>query len=340
MKSDYLKTYNVKHGLDLTELLEKCLEMTKYAHKNRCVSTAEVKHFGIRSQISNALIRKYCKQKNLKSIHNIVIPINGIRFFKWDGLHIKIPCLKAEISFIHNLYPDVIRPVYMEFDKEYVHICCEVKHVDEYTPETRLGVDRNTTGHVVVASCPETGKTYKFGKNCLFIHKKYSSLRRKAQKTGMKKRRHKFRNVKKLKHRESNIIMNINHHISKEIVKIAKEDKSIIVLEELSGVREKNKITKNFRYSLNSWSFGQMEYFIGYKAHLQGVPVAFINPEYTSQECSRCGGVGKRIGKYFRCDCGHHDHADVNAGFNIAHRFYIDRDMQKGHSGFPKGATT
>lgn len=338
MKSEYLKTYNVKHNLDLKEMLKVSKELVSYALNNHCNSSAQVCYFGLKSAIANGLIRKYCRQKGLKEVSNIVIPINSTQHFRWDGLHIYIPCLKAELSFLHVFNPEVIKPLYIELDEEYAHIVCEVEHIDEYEPETRLGVDRNTTSHCVVASIPETGKTFKLGKSCQHIHTKYSKLRRHAQKEGAKKNRHKYRKVKKLKHRESNIIKDINHKTSKEIVEIAKANKSIIVLEDLTDIRKTTKSRKSFRYSLNSWSFYQMESFIGYKAHLQGVPVAFVEPAYTSQECSRCGNIGHRDGKQFQCGCGHRDHADVNAGFNIAHRFCIDRDMRKGSTDTPNGA--
>ena len=44
--------------------------------------------------------------------------------------------------------------------------------------------------------------------------------------------------------------------------------------------------------------------------------------------CSRCSHLGHRNGKTFECTkCGHKDHADANAGFNIANRAYMCNDL-------------
>ena len=119
-----------------------------------------------------------------------------------------------------------------------------------------------------------------------------------------------------------------------------------IKLEYLRGIRNA-KSSGNFRYSLNNWSFYQLGQMIEYKARLLGIPVAHVDPYHTSKECSRCGLIGNRSGKSFKCpSCVHIDHA--NASFNIALRpiyvkdidqLHADRDVCKGNTDIPKEAT-
>ena len=161
----------------------------------------------------------------------------------------------------------------------------------------------------------------------------------------------KYKKVKLIKDRESRLIKDLNHQVSREIVNIAKRSKSGIKLENLKGVRNNRRHAKSFNYNLHSWSFYQLEQFIKYKAKLEGIPIIYVEAKNTSKECSRCGDIGVRTGKKFECpNCGHVDHADANAGFNIAKREPIgvrtsigrldkDRDLFKGNTDIPRGAT-
>lgn len=54
-----------------------------------------------------------------------------------------------------------------------------------------------------------------------------------------------------------------------------------------------------------------------------GVLVVKVAPQYTSQKCSHCGHVDKnsRDGEKFICtNCGHFDHADLQAARNIRNK--------------------
>ncbi|GCC11646.1 putative transposase DNA-binding domain protein [archaeon] len=169
------------------------------------------------------------------------------------------------------------------------------------------------------------------------IHKKYKSIRVYLQKNG------KYRKVKQIRNREQRIVSDMNHKISRKIVDMARENKSGLKMEDLKSIRNA-KPTKSFRYSLNSWSLYQLRQMIEYKAKLLGVPIVYVNPQYTSQECSGCGLIGSRNSKVFKClHCDHADHADVNAAFNIALRqgrgqSVADIDVTEGNTDILKEA--
>lgn len=124
-----------------------------------------------------------------------------------------------------------------------------------------------------------------------------------------------------MKFKEARIIRDQNHKISRELVDLAKAKQMGIRLEDLSRIRERTnkKSSKKTRRITNNWNFYQFRQMVEYKSRICGVPVEFINPAYTSQTCSKCGNVGERLKKEFKCSfCGHADHADANAAFNIA----------------------
>ena len=91
--------------------------------------------------------------------------------------------------------------------------------------------------------------------------------------------------------------------------------------------------------------FGQLAVPLRFLSKLQGIEVVYIDPRYTSKSCSRCGLIGNRNSKEFKCPhCGHVDRADTNAALNIGKRSLsidrsiADRDVIEGSTDTPKGA--
>ena len=117
---------------------------------------------------------------------------------------------------------------------------------------------------------------------------------------------------------------------------------------DLKSIRKTAKSRRKNRYTLNSWSFYQLQMMIEYKAKKLGIPIFYVEPQYTSQRCSDCGHIEKtnRKGKLFQCvECGKVENADVNAGFNIAElhqlsisQFSKESDLLKGNTDIPKEA--
>jgi len=302
-------TYKIRHNIDLSTELRQARQVADFALKHRTLSTSAVKHIGLKSVISNQILRKYGRNKTIKQVHSVklTVPNQGIRT---KGKEIAIPCLKFSLTF-DKPYQKINQ---IELSKEYAFVSITVSEKPVIEPIQWLGVDLNATGHCAVVANETTGKVLKLGKKANHVHLKYKNSRKKLQEQG------RYKQVKKIKNRESRIVRDLNHKISRRIIDEAVKQNAGIVLEDLEGIRKTKKQARSFRYALNSWSFYRLRLFIEYKAKLQGIPVVKIDPRYTSQQCSRCGLLGERTGKKFKCSCGNVEHADVNAAFVIALR--------------------
>jgi putative transposase len=313
-------TFKLRHDKDVGLLLRLAFDVAVFTVKNKIKSPNTTFVKDVRGDLPSAIacqvMKKYGHQKTIKEVHNVnlIVPGQGIKYFE-ETNSIWIPCLKLHLE---NTIPyEFVKINQAEIDNEFVYISVTIKDIPEMTPQHFIGVDRNTTGHIAVAANPETGKIEKLGKKAIHTHRKYSAIRKQLQHEG------KFGALKDCKDRESRIVRDLNHKVSKKLVSMAKEQNAALVFEDLSGIRKTKKQYRSFKYALHSWSFYQLQQFVEYKAKLLGVPVLYVDPAYTSQDCSRCGARGQRNRKSFVCPvCGHVDHADVNAAFNIALRQY------------------
>ncbi|MBN8722601.1 MAG: transposase [Acidobacteria bacterium] len=153
------------------------------------------------------------------------------------------------------------------------------------------------------------------------IRVKYLKLRRDLQKCRSKNAK---RKLKKIAHKEKEFRRQINHIISKALVKRAKDTNSAIALEELKHIRSRTTVRAKDRARISGWAFAQLQSFILYKARIAGVVVIFVDARNSSRECNVCNFVAKRNRpnqSIFCCaKCGHSDNADHNAAKNIADR--------------------
>jgi len=332
-------TFNIRHNRDFSSELKKAKQIAEFAVRTYTLSSKDVKQFGLKSVIANQILRKYSRNKKIKSVKSVklTVPNQGIRVDR-EKQEIYIPSLKLTLPY--SFRNDFEKVNQIEIDEQYACVSATIPEKPVIDPQVWLGVDRNTTGHIAVVANPQTGKVWKLGKKAEHMHRKYREIRRKLQKAK------KYRLLKKIKNR---IIRDLDHKVSRKIVEIAKENNAGVKLEKLDGIRNNKKHTKSFNYGLNSWSFYQLQKFIEYKAKLEGVPITYVEPRNTSKECPRCGSIGIREDKTFKCpSCGHVDHADANASFNIALRPPLgegvgqsrtDRDACEGSTDTPRGAT-
>lgn len=308
-----IQTFKVKHYQDLTDLLRQAKKVAQFAIQNRNkLSSKYVKHLSVPSVISNQILRKYGKNKKCKKITrvNLIIPHQNI---KSEVGKARIVPLKLILNIKH--LPKFKKINQIELSSEYAFIAVTINEPNPFQPQYFVGLDRNISQHVAVLADPSTGKVVKLGKSCLHTRNKYKNLRAKALSNES------YKLAKILSKREARKIRDLNHKISRKVVDYCVENRCGLVLENLQGIRKCKSNSKIFNWMQSSWSFYQLEQFIRYKALRDGITVVNVDPAYTSQECSRCGCIGKRTGKKFICTkCKHFDHADANAAFNIAGR--------------------
>jgi putative transposase len=116
------------------------------------------------------------------------------------------------------------------------------------------------------------------------------------------------------------------HNISANIVLQAKLKRQTIVMEELKGIRKLyrrgNGQGSGYRSRMNSWSFGELQRQIQYKANWNGIPVIYVRAHGTSAKCSMCGHhVLPEENRQLHCpNCNLTVDRDVNAARNILAR--------------------
>ncbi|MFE5595274.1 RNA-guided endonuclease InsQ/TnpB family protein [Streptomyces sp. NPDC056549] len=198
----------------------------------------------------------------------------------------------------------------------YLIAVCEIPEPEVYEPDGFIGVD---LGIVNIAT---TSTGYRAAGRGLNRHRKRQlALRKKLQAKGTKSAK---RLLKKRSRKEARHTANVNHIVSKTIVTTAERTGCGIALEDLTGIRSRVRLRKDQRISLHAWSFHQLASFVEYKAKRAGVPLVYVDPAYTSQQCSQCGHIerGNRQSQAtFACrSCGDVIHADDNASHNIARK--------------------
>lgn len=346
---------------------------------SRALSPGDVKHIGLKSIISGQILKKYSLNQDFRSAKNVklIIPSRAVSIDRNDRT-LMIPCLKLHLNYRFSSNFKKISQI--EIDSIYAYVAVVFPDDELKSSGHYIGVDRNTKGHIAVVADPESGKIWKLGKMRYHTHKKYENIKKRLYSMGKSKQLKaveiREKNiVKDLNHKISRKIVDVALYngygiklenlkgirkLNSKIGDAGKDKKNKNKNKKREQNRDKNRseesnknslknksISENqswfCEYSLNSWSFQQLQQFIEYKSRLQGVEVVYIDPHATSKKCSRCGHIGNRHSKQFECPhCGHVDHADVNAAFNIAltpkgsGQFSAERDAGKGSTDTPR----
>jgi len=153
--------------------------------------------------------------------------------------------------------------------------------------------------------------------------------RKLATRKAEKRDTHSVRRVlKRLSGRRSRRTRDFARVTAKTLVAWAPAD-AVLVFEDLATVPKPEKgLTKGvaLRRRLSLWQHDAIRQAVTSKAEMAGLAVTFVNPAYTSKNCSRCGLRGVRRRHSFTCPhCGMAMHADLNAAVNIRQRFVQSR---------------
>ncbi|GAA0241313.1 hypothetical protein GCM10009000_066220 [Halobacterium noricense] len=123
-----------------------------------------------------------------------------------------------------------------------------------------------------------------------------------------------------------NALTDIVEKASRQAVEYTRKfENPVIVLEDLSYIREYLDYGKWMNRRLHNWAFARLTGRIEDKALEADISVRFVNPAYTSQTCHECGHLGSRLSQAtFQCTNGEcwvsEYQADINAAANIAGR--------------------
>lgn len=137
--------------------------------------------------------------------------------------------------------------------------------------------------------------------------------------------------------RERRFVADRNHALSKLL--LTRFPGSLFGLEDLTNIRARTagrskkgatQKARRARHRRSQWSFADLQSNLAYKAPLHGSLAVWVDADYTSQACHRCGHVsrGNRpgAGLEFVCGvCGHRGHADRVASVNIGLRTMLVR---------------
>ncbi|MBA3469696.1 MAG: IS200/IS605 family element transposase accessory protein TnpB [Herpetosiphonaceae bacterium] len=175
----------------------------------------------------------------------------------------------------------------------------------------------------IVNLCTTDDGTQFSGATVKRIREKRFRHRQRLQKRGTRNAK---RRLKKNSRKEQRFQKDINHCMSKTLVKKAVVEQKALRLEDLTHIRQRTEATvrRSQRRQHSSWAFRQLRDYITYKAQQVGIPVILVNPRDTSRRCFVCGHIdnaNRKTQAAFHCQnpsCGHIAAADVNAAKNIA----------------------
>lgn len=199
----------------------------------------------------------------------------------------------------------------------------------EYIDPSKIGIVKGVDvgQRVLAVSSSNQGKIKFFhGGSVKQKCREFSKVRSGLQEKGT---RSAGRALTRLATRERRFRTDVNHKISHGLM----ESNIIIGMENLKDIhvrtmsrRKRGKFASDKQRQANkehsSWSYGELQSFVGYKVFFYDSIMLRIDPYNTSKMCNKCGHVSDNNRPngsiMFRCEaCGHTIHSDLNASDNI-----------------------
>ncbi len=193
-----------------------------------------------------------------------------------------------------------------------------------------VGIDLNET-NALVAVDPDGATLFVSGKAVKVANRRtYKTHKRVQRKHATRKAEHQDtrsvrRVLKRLGRKRSNRTRTFAQTAAKQLVDWAPAN-AVLVFEALNVPQPRKSLGggKANRRRLSIWQRSLIRHAAECKAQEHGMQVGEVDPQYTSQKCSRCGRLGIRKRHAFACPhCGHQAHADVNAAVNIRSRYTV-----------------
>ena len=161
------------------------------------------------------------------------------------------------------------------------------REVNEIEPKSVIGIDRNLR-NVTVGN---------YKKTTMYDMEDLPKITYRTKKITSSFKRNDFRIrqkiYSKLDNRRARRVKQFLNRITKDIVSKAKESNSMIILEDIKGIRKLyrkgNGQGSKHRAMMNSWPFYELQRQIQYKSAWEGIPVRFVSPVRTSILCPICG---------------------------------------------------
>ena len=202
---------------------------------------------------------------------------------------------------------------------------CYSKEIPEIDCTSNVGVDRNLT-NLTVGNIHSV-KQYDLSKASDIVENT-RSLVRSFRRNDVRIRR---RLAGKYGKRRANRVNQLLHHVSRFVVKNAKNERTSVAFEKLINIRnlyrKGNRQGRNYRSKLNGWSFAEIKRQIAYKAKWEGIPVIQLSASQTGGTSQLCPQCGKRLQEdrlhrreLFCCECNRWLDRDVVAAMNISRK--------------------